>query len=227
MFCSQCGTENSSEAHFCHKCGNALSGNTAQPVVSAQPQASKSADESKKFLGGSYHPWRRLFAKTVDISTIGLLAVLVFAFGVGIMFPSKAEAFVKALENQIIGGIILLLLWIPLEAILLSTVGNTPAKWLFGISVKTTNGGNLSFPQALYRSFLVALQGMALGIPFVAFFTQIFAYRRLTKTGTTLWDTAANSVVTHKTWSAGRAIVCVLSVFFVLVLLSVLNAAGK
>ena len=226
MFCSQCGTENPSEASFCHKCGHALSGNS-QPILSPQPKASQTADESKKFLGGSHHPWRRLFAKTVDISTLGLLAVLIVAFGVGVFFPSKATAFAKALENQIIAGVILLTLWIPLEAILLSTAGNTPAKWLFGISVKTTDGGNLSFQQALRRSFLAALQGMALGIPFVAFFTQIFAYRRLTKTGTTLWDTAANSVVTHKTWGVGRAIMCVVSVFFVLVLISAMNAVGK
>ncbi len=227
MFCSQCGTENPSEARFCHKCGNALSGKSAQPILSPQPQASQPADESKSFLGGSHHPWRRLFAKTVDISTLGLLAVFIVAFGVGVLFPSKAAAFAKALENQIIAGIILLTLWIPLEAILLSTVGNTPAKWLFGISVKTTDGGTLSFQQALRRSFLAALQGMALGIPFVAFFTQIFAYRRLTKTGTTLWDTAANSVVTHKTWGVGRAIMCVVSVFFVLVLIGAMNAVGK
>ena len=227
MFCSQCGTENPSEARFCHKCGNALSGNSGQSILSPQSQASQPADESKMFLGGSHHPWRRLFAKTVDISTLGLLAVLIVAFGVGILFPSKAAGFAKALENQIIAGIILITLWIPLEAILLSTVGNTPAKWLFGISVKTTDGGNLSLQQALRRSFLAALQGMALGIPFVAFFTQIFAYRRLTKTGTTLWDTAANSVVTHKTWGVGRAIMCVVSVLFVLVLISAMNAVGK
>jgi hypothetical protein len=227
MFCSQCGTESQTEARFCQKCGNALSGYSGQPIRSPQPQASQPADESKRFLGGSHHPWRRLFAKTVDISTLGLLALFIIAFGVGVLFPSKAAAFAKALENQVIAGVVLLTVWIPLEAILLSAVGNTPAKWLFGISVKTTDGANLSFQQALRRSFLAALQGMALGIPFVAFFTQIFAYRRLTKTGTTLWDTAANSVVTHKTWSIGRAIMCVVSVLFVLVLISVMSAVGK
>jgi hypothetical protein len=48
----------------------------------------------------------------------------------------------------------------------------------------------LSFSEALNRSFLVFVQGVGLGIPFVALFTQLFAYRRLTKTGTTLWDTS-------------------------------------
>lgn len=36
MFCSQCGTENQGEARFCQKCGNSLSGNTAQPNAVAQ-----------------------------------------------------------------------------------------------------------------------------------------------------------------------------------------------
>ena len=210
-----------------HKVPWEIAGEINRETTSDQHQASELPDERKEVLDGSYHPWRRLFARTVDMLTIGLLAVLVIAFGLGILFPSKAAALSGALENQIIGGFFVLTLWIPLEAIFLSTVGTTPARWLFGISVKTANGGKLSFYQGLHRSFLVAFRGMALGIPIVAFLTQIFAYRRLTRTGTTSWDTAANSVVTHKTWGAGRAFVCVVSVFFVLVLISILNVVGK
>jgi hypothetical protein len=44
-------------------------------------------------------------------------------------------------------------------------------------------------------------------IPFVALFTQVFAYRRLTKTGMTLWDTSASAVVPHKVRRAARACV--------------------
>lgn len=195
----------------------AISASTAAPI----------ADGSGTFLGGIQHPWRRLFARTVDVSTLGLLAFLALAFGIGYIFPEKAEGFIKASENQIIASFILLALWIPIESLLLSTVGSTPGKWLFGISVKTASGQKPSFGQAIERSFRVVIQGMGLGIPCVSLLTHLYAYRRLTKTGTTLWDTATQLAVSHKTWGAGRAIVCVITVFVVFMLLAVLNAAGK
>lgn len=43
MFCSQCGTENQPEARFCQKCGNSLSGMTAQPKPSVDSQDTGSA----------------------------------------------------------------------------------------------------------------------------------------------------------------------------------------
>lgn len=184
-------------------------------------------DQSKSFLGGQHHPWRRFFARTVDVSTIGLLLFVLVAFAVGATMPAKAEGFAKALENPIIAGFLLYLVWIPAEAAFLSLFGATPAKWLFGIRVVHSNGGLLSFSQAIKRSFLVWIQGVGLGIPFVALFTQLFAYRRLTKTGTTLWDTSTSAVVQHKQWGLFRAVVCTAVVFGVLVLMGVLNSAGN
>jgi hypothetical protein len=105
--------------------------------------------------------------------------------------------------------------------------GTTPAKWLFGIRVAHADGNVLSFSESLNRSFLVFVQGVGLGIPFVALFTQLFAYRRLTKTGTTLWDTSSSAVVLHKKWGVFRALACTAAVFVVLILISALNAAGK
>lgn len=43
MFCSQCGSENQSAAHFCQKCGNALSSAPANEAASIQPQAAEAA----------------------------------------------------------------------------------------------------------------------------------------------------------------------------------------
>jgi len=65
------------------------------------------------------------------------------------------------------------------------------------------------------------------GIPFVALFTQLFAYRRLTKTGTTLWDTSTSAEVLHRKWGVFRALMCTAAVFAVLILMSALNAAGN
>lgn len=202
--------------------------NAPSPVASnhAQPSTS-SIDQSKAFLGGQHHPWRRLFARTVDTCTAGFVLFLLLIFAFSATMPEQAAGFAKAVENPIIAGVVLYLVWLPAESLLLSLFGTTPAKWLFGIRVAHPGGDLLSFSEALNRSFLVFVQGVGFGIPFVALFTQLFAYRRLTKTGTTLWDTSANAVVLHKKWGVFRALVCTAAVFVVLVLMSALNAAGK
>ena len=193
--------------------------------VASKPAAP--VDQSKKFLGGQHHPWRRLFARTVDICTAGLVLFMLLIFAFSATMPEQAASFAKAIENPIIASVVLYLIWLPAEALLLSLFGTTPAKWLFGIRVAHPGGNLLSFAAALNRSFLVFVQGVGFGIPFVALFTQLFAYRRLTKTGTTLWDTSTTAVVLHKKWGVFRALACTAAVFAVLILMSALNAAGK
>ena len=193
--------------------------------VASKPAAP--VDQSKKFLGGQHHPWRRLFARTVDICTAGLVLFMLLIFAFSATMPEQAAGFAKAIENLIIASVVLYLIWLPAEALFLSLFGTTPAKWLFGIRVAQPSGDLLSFSAALNRSFLVFVQGVGFGIPFVALFTQLFAYRRLTKTGTTLWDTSTTAVVIHKKWGMFRALACTAAVFFVLILMSALNAAGK
>jgi uncharacterized RDD family membrane protein YckC len=190
-------------------------------------QLPSTIDQSKTFLGGQHHPWRRMFARTVDICTAGLLLFLLLIFAFNAAMPEQAAGFAKAVENPIIASIVLYLIWLPAEAVLLSLFGTTPAKWLFGIKVAHPGGSLLSFSESLNRSFMVFIQGVGFGIPFIALFTQLFAYRRLTKTGTTLWDTSANAVVLHKKWGVFRALACTAAVFAVLILISALNATGK
>ena len=200
------------------------------PSPTSSNVASKPAapvDQSKTFLDGRHHPWRRLFARTVDICTAGLVLFMLLIFAFSATIPEQAAGFAKAIDNPIIASVVLYLIWLPAEALLLSLFGTTPAKWLFGIRVAHPGGNLLSFAAALNRSFLVFVQGVGFGIPFVALFTQLFAYRRLTKTGTTLWDTSTTSVVLHKKWGVFRALACTAAVFSVLILMSALNAAGK
>lgn len=200
------------------------------PSPTSSNVASKPAapvDQSKTFLGGRHHPWRRLFARTVDICTAGLVLFMLLIFAFSATIPEQAAGFAKAIENPIIASVVLYLIWLPAEALLLSLFGTTPAKWLFGIRVAHPGGNLLSFAAALNRSFLVFVQGVGFGIPFVALFTQLFAYRRLTKTGTTLWDTSTTAVVLHKKWGVFRALACTAAVFAVLILMSALSAAGK
>ena len=211
------------------------SSSSQQSTVTTQPPKKQNVNENSKFLGDTY-PWRRYFARMVDYSTGGLLAVFVVGFIFGLLFPYKVEGLTKVtvftkasnyLTILIIADLVLKIIWMPIEAVLLSTAGNTFGKLLFGISVRTTSGQILSFSQALERSWGVLLKGMALGIPFVLLGTQYFAYKRLTNTGTTLWDAETDCVVSHINWSTARTMACVGTVITLVFMMGLLNAAFK
>lgn len=186
-----------------------------------------SVNESKKFLGGIYHPWRRYFARIVDMFTLGLATLAGCSFIIGYMFPLQAQFFVKALNNQFVAMFFLIIVWLPVEALLMSTIGTTPAKWLFGIYINTNTGAKMSFGQAFERTFIVLFQGVGMGIPVIPLITMFFAYRRLTKTGTTLWDNSVGCIVSHRKWGPLRAILCTITVFFIIILLGLLNSIIK
>ena len=227
MFCDKCEAELKTTDDF----------NTEQ--IEASPEQSNrmmsvgnneqydKGDKNKNFLGGIQHPWRRFFARTVDVMSIGILIFFLFLLVLGYLFPQNINGFIKFIENPILAGIALYLLWLPFEALFLSAAGTTPAKWIFGIRVTKKTGEKLSYTTAFKRAFLVFVQGEGLGIPFVTLFTRLFAYQRITKTGTTLWDTSIDSIVTHKKWGLLRASASVFITLVVLVFMSILNQIGN
>lgn len=169
----------------------------------------------------NHHAWRRFFARIVDIYTLGF--AWLFLIFIALNYLSvDTSAFSKALDNDIVASWIMAFLWIPVESFLLSTFGTTPAKWLFGISVTTSDEDRLTFSQAFKRSFLVAIQGMSLGI-----ITQAFAEHRLSNTGTTLWDSNVGCVVNHKDWGVGRGVSCTLVVLTTVFYISIFNQMTK
>ena len=251
--CPFCAEVIQSEAIKCKHCGEWLekkdeptfdndvsTGNISTPAepssshhstVTSHPIEKQKENESGKFLGGTHNPWRRYLARMIDYATGGLLAYVVVIYVViytlGLLMPDKVMGIDKLIGNLVIVSVIMSVLWMLIEAVLLSTIGNTFGKWLFGISVRTTSGQILSFSQSLERSWGVLLKGMALGVPFVLLVTQYFAYKRLANSGTTLWDTDTNCVVTHMSWSTARKIACMGTTIVVFVLVSLLGQFYK
>jgi len=127
-------------------------------------------------------PWNRFLARYFDyaIFSISLLPLiwkfgevlanysLLFPFSFLLLLPSKA-------------------LWIPVEALLVSTWGYTPGKFLLNIKL-LHNRKKLTFSKALRRSFLVWVRGIGLGIPFITIITQFSAYIQLYSRMKTSWD---------------------------------------
>jgi RDD family len=157
--------------------------------------------------GGPY-PWRRYFARTLD--SLWFVPLSGFVLGAGFtLLLSKEEAELFFDIPDLVLGLILFALWLPIEALFISGTGTTPAKWLFGIHVEGGDGRRLRFGAAAERTVRVWFQGLGAGIPIVSLITLLFAYKRLNSTGTTLWDTAVGSRVRHSDWTAIRALLCI------------------
>ncbi len=137
-------------------------------------------------------PWNRFLARYFDyaIFSISLLPIM-WRFG-KILIDSKffhPFSFLLFLPSKA--------LWIPIEALLISTWGYTPGKFLLRIKL-LHNKKKLTFSKSLKRSFLVWVKGIGLGIPFITIITQFSAYLRLYTRMKTSWDEQEKTTVIQK-----------------------------
>lgn len=204
--------------------------------------------QSKTFPGDTVPPWRRFLARLADLFISFCLCVLLFLvlYAIPRYMPEGVRWEDLQDVRQLLGlllfvimtvqivlfqpvaaAIATFLLSVPVEVLFLACFGTTPAKWLFGIRVVHPDGTLLSLSEAFRRALRVFAQGLGFGIPFIAPFTFLFAYRRLTKTGTTWWDAATNAVVLHKKRGVFRTLVwvCMVGVFALVLLVCLLWAA--
>ncbi len=171
----------------------------------------------RMFLGGSVHPWRRFFAKLVDVSVLGVPVMVLVTMAVVLRFPEHASAFTataaKIEDNILYAGAATTLAWALIEAVFLSTIGTTPGRWIFGIRLRTRTGEKLGFGDAVERSLRLGFAGLGMSIPFINLFTLFISYYKLCVTRSTSWDEAVGSTVSHARWGPARAAACVLAVF--------------
>ena len=152
--------------------------------------------------GRQTRPWVRYWARSIDIALI----CIIVGIPIGAVLPD-------GLNNRLVDQLIQFLaltLWIPIEAALIATFGCTPGKALLRVRVNNKNGSNLSFGQALSRSFGVWLKGLGTGlIPLVTLVTSLFAYNSLSKKGVTTWDRDGRFMVTHRKVGIVRTLIAI------------------
>jgi len=103
------------------------------------------------------------------------------------------------------------LLLIPFEALLLSTWGYTPGKWLLRVAVRDADGRRLSFREALHRIGAVIVFGVG-GASEAGLITPIVSYRHLKRDGATYWDKLGNFRVWHGRVGAVRTVVAAVAI---------------
>lgn len=162
-------------------------------------------------------PWVRYFARLFDFYIPALLFLLLILFLWATISPITYAEIFQDINSWVLGGISVVL-WFFIEALLLSTWGTTPGKWIFNTKVVSTDGSKLKYSVALSRSFSMFFYGMGLSIPIVGLVTSIISYTKLMDTRTTKWDEHSHSIVITKKVSSIKILVC-LAVIFTIILL--------
>lgn len=147
-------------------------------------------------------PWHRLAARMFDYAIWGLLLALLLAqlASLGAIPPTTRYW----LAHPLLAPILITLTWIPIEALLLTSVGTTPGKWLFGIYVQFSisdayarRDTRAQLSRAMWRSTRVWFQGVGCGAPLLAPIVIAIAHERLAEHQETEWDFAEDCLVTH------------------------------
>lgn len=118
-------------------------------------------------------PWRRFWARRFDYFLYSMVLSLL-------------------LRDFIHGEGISLLLILPamlfIEPMLLSLMGTTPGKAIFGIRVTDPDGNRLDYQTALERTWTVLWEGMALNLPLVTLYFQFKSLQTVQEDESLSWE---------------------------------------
>jgi uncharacterized RDD family membrane protein YckC len=100
-------------------------------------------------------------------------------------------------------GALAAIIWLPIEALLLSLWGYTPGKWLLGIAVRDAHGRRPIFRGAFRRAAVAWTYGFGAATLF-GLATAVLAYANLKRNGATYWDALGGYEVHQRPIGPGR-----------------------
>lgn len=196
-----------------------------------QTQDQAPTGQFQESLPEQIHPWRRFLARMLDYAWFD--AVIHFLIVVVFRVRPLPNGFLHVAITVMSGA-----LFIPLEALMLSTWATTPGKYIFGIRIEAEEGGRLGFFKALLRAKSVYTNGLFFRIPIVQDLGMLWQYCRLT--GRFLWRSTrysqvsgseqmrwdSESELSYRCWDWKRGVALVTAAAVVLLLLTVTTLDG-
>lgn len=175
----------------------APSPSTASPSKAPGPYAPPNSDPTRRSSPASPDlsylddpiagPWRRFFARGIDLQIIGLPTSFAIAFVLATIHPPFGE-WIQTKGSEWAFAILLFPVILALETVVFALFGNTLGKALLGVKLRSLAGERLTVSQYIERQARIYLGAYGLGIPLVSLFTLWGSYRNLTQQGSTAYD---------------------------------------
>lgn len=170
-------------------------------------------------------PWTRYFARVFDLSFLG--TILMTAITLILPYISLAMSLQWYMADSRVAFLVLLPVIMLINAVIISLLGNSIGRAIFGIKPVPLDGRTkFSFRENVRRELTVWVQGLALGIPVLNFFTMIPAFGRVSKGLPTTYDLGIASVRSFSDNKIRRAFGMLL-VIALLVGITTLNAVER
>jgi len=143
------------------------------------------------------HPWRRYFARSLDLS---LYTLPIYAFALrGPIANWDSPLFRLVLSYFAIGLMFLM------EPLFLHFWGTTPGKWVFGIRIRDSQGNKLSISEGFARFIALFSHGMGYGIPFYSLYREYKSWKLCKDGEWSPWAYDAGGRYEQMTITGGRA----------------------
>ena len=129
-----------------------------------------------------YAPWRRYFARILDLSFYSAIWFVFAQLVLGVHMSKNTFA------QSCTAWVIELVLLLCFEPLFLSRLGTTPGKWILGLSLMTQNDRKLTYSEAFSRTWRMLIYGLGLNLPFVSLYRLWRSYRLCTDKQTLHWE---------------------------------------
>lgn len=139
-------------------------------------------------------PWRRFFARALDMSLYGLLLDLVLILGLNFKIAGAGGGW------DLFRTILTVGLMFAAEPVLLAKLGTTPGKWIMGLRVTGLEGGNLTYSQALERTTTMFWQGRGAYIPIYSLYREWVSMKACEDGDTLDWEHESELVLRDSGW---------------------------
>ena len=136
-------------------------------------------------IAAAPYPWRRYFARALDLSLAGILWSALQYLVLHWYWP---EFGLMGFADTLVSAWGAWLFLLVLEPILLCTWGYTPGKRLLRLKVRREDGSKLDLERAVIRTAWILLRGFALNVPFLNLLCLGTCYDRCIKDQVMPWD---------------------------------------
>lgn len=129
-----------------------------------------------------FYPWRRFFARQLDIMIYST------AWSVILALLLRVNIINRGTGEKYLDTFVALVFMLFIEPLLLCMFGTTVGKLILGLQIANSDGGRLSYEEALQRTWGVIGLGMGYGIPIYNIVRYYKSYKRCSDYETQPWD---------------------------------------